>query len=195
MSAVPGTTRDRLEVHLDVEGYPVTLIDTAGLRETADEVESIGVGRAREAAQAADLVLWLVAAGDEGEAPPPATCKVQLLRTKADLLDSIPIRSDGLSLSVLTGEGMEALWSCLGDAARSALEGSETALVTRARHRDELGEVAGHLRRAIAFGPDGAVELLAEDIRLAVRGIGRLTGRVDADEIYDVIFRDFCIGK
>lgn len=199
VSPIPGTTRDALEVHLDLGGYPVTLIDTAGLRQTADVVEAIGVERARASLDRADLVIWLEA--DDARADPPVL-PAPLLRvfTKQDDRQYPPSQThlpDGfeLGLSARSGAGMSALLERLEQAARTALESGETALVTRERHRRELETVTAHLATVQAADEATPVEFVAEDLRLAVRAIGRLTGRVDIDEIYDVIFREFCIGK
>jgi tRNA modification GTPase len=188
-----GTTRDAIEVHLDLDGYPATVIDTAGLRETADRVEQIGIGRALKAARAADLLLWLTAPDARGE-PPAVAAPILQVRTKADLFDSPP-QQDTIVVSAVTGLGLGKLAERLATTTRAVLEGAESALVARARHRQELSAVAQHLRRAGEAAPGAPIEFLAEDLRLATRGIGRLTGRVDVDEIYDLIFREFCIGK
>jgi len=193
VSAIPGTTRDTIEVHLDLDGYPATLIDTAGLRQTEDPVEAIGVARALDRAGSADLVVWLSPA-DAPADPPDLAVPLLRVATKRDRIDSPPQRCD-LAISALTGAGLETLTDRLAQAARAALEGGEAALVTRARHRRELEAMAVHLGRVAAADAATPVEFAAEDLRLAVRAIGRLTGSVDIDEIYDVIFRQFCIGK
>jgi tRNA modification GTPase len=195
VSPVAGTTRDAIEAHLDLDGYPATLVDTAGLHEAADELEAAGIGRTLERASRADLILWLSA--PDAEAPLPSTLSAPVIevRTKLDQVGAAPCDgSSTLSVSAVTGEGMAALTARLAETVRACLSGGETALVTRARHRQELSVIADHLARAMRGG-DQPIELLAEDLRLAVRGIGRLTGRVDVDEIFDAIFRDFCIGK
>ncbi len=193
VSPIAGTTRDTLEVHLDLHGYPVTLIDTAGLRETQDAVEAIGVERARASLERADLVIWLEA-GDARSDPPPMAARVLRVAGKQDDAGGAPAGFD-LALSARTGHGMADLLVRLERAAQEALEGGETALVTRERHRRELQAIASHLGLVSAADELTPVEFVAEDLRLAVRAIGRLTGHVDIDEIYDVIFREFCIGK
>jgi tRNA modification GTPase len=193
VSPIAGTTRDTLEVHLDLHGYPVTLIDTAGLRDTQDVVEALGVERARASLERADLVIWLQAEDARSE-PPAMTVPLLRVATKQDQAGAAPDGSD-LALSAQTGAGMAALLERLEQVAREALEGGETALVTRARHRKELETIASHLRLVCGADEATPVEFVAEDLRLAVRAIGRLTGQVDIDEIYDVIFREFCIGK
>jgi tRNA modification GTPase len=192
VSPIAGTTRDTLEVHLDLHGYPVTLVDTAGLRETEDIVEAIGVERARASLDRADLVIWLEAedaCGNQPDLPAP----VLRVATKRDEGGEMP--GFDLALSARTGAGMPTLLNRLEQIARDALEGGETALVTRARHRKELETIAHYLSLVYAADETTPVEFVAEDLRLAVRAIGRLTGQVDIDEIYDVIFREFCIGK
>ena len=193
VSPIAGTTRDTIEVHLDLDGYAATLIDTAGLRETTDPIEEIGVARAREKAERADLVLWLNAR-DAVEIAPDFSVPVLRVTTKADLGGDGQRPAD-LSVSARTGAGLSALMTRLAEAARAALEGGESALVTRARHRQEIETIGAHCQTVAEAGDHIPIELLAEDLRLAVRAIGRLTGQVDIDEVYDLIFREFCIGK
>ena len=293
VSPFAGTTRDVIEVHLDLGGWPVTLLDTAGIRETDDPVELEGVRRARERAGAADLVLWVVDAGDSdvesvipgrelkarlrasstrygdrtlNMEPEPAAPGFQaaassgsrtdrntenglksfdlspsipptwLIRNKIDLLggeqkkrneseSNYTRRSEALSdptkslidmvnsrlvyknesiinnnelefgISAITGEGFEVLLNQLARRAEEFLAGAESALVTRVRHRHALEEVLAALRRAQDGEVAGREDLLAEELRLAARALGRLTGRVDVEDVLDVIFRDFCIGK
>ena len=279
VSPYAGTTRDVIEVHLDLNGWPVTLLDTAGIRETDDPVELEGVRRARERAAAADLVLWVVDGGEadspavipgreqgertrnpETSSGPPSGFRVPasgrprnddesparpdrsasgppiwLIRNKIDLVDEQKRRNepklhniitnevifdtnkslkdivkDGLkhkneseltkndfefSISAFTGEGFNQLLAQLGRHAASFLSGAESALVTRERHRRALEEVQAALRRALGGEMASREDLLAEELHIAARALGRLTGRVDVEDILDVIFRDFCIGK
>ena len=189
----------------------MTLLDTAGVRESDDPVEQEGVRRAKARAEAADLVLWVVEAGDSflvGRAKErsdvPATAqgnedknqwiihnKVDLSPGRAQLKD----QKREYTISALTGQGLEPLVSDLAAFARDALSAAEPALVTRERHRVALRETADALSRALAVGRSGQEELIAEELRLAARALGRLTGRVDVEDVLDVIFRDFCIGK
>ena len=310
VSPYAGTTRDVIEVHLDLDGLPVTLLDTAGIRESDDPVEIEGVRRARERAAAADLILWVVEAGDalqhdevgnalrsrdevessargfgvgiarplgDGEAgrvtqlsanarvaqlsPDERVAQlspnervaqlapnenglssresgrtpVWLIRNKIDLdqvlsqTNEQQVQSKGNSersvrvnkslkntankaltdksefeftlnelefdISAKTGEGFAVLLNALGRHAGKFLAGAESALVTRERHRCALQDALGALRRALAPDLASREDLLAEELRLAARALGRLTGRVDVDDVLDVIFRDFCIGK
>jgi tRNA modification GTPase len=194
-----GTTRDVIEVHLDLGGYPVTLLDTAGIRETRDPVELEGVRRAREWAETADLVLWVTdATADGGESGQAGGAEVWQVRNKIDLLGSGPASCQAektLPISALTGTGLPELIAALARYAEVALAGAETSLVTRERHRVALRKVAEALDRALAEGPEGREDIIAEELRLAGRELGRLTGRVDVEDVLDVIFRDFCIGK
>jgi tRNA modification GTPase len=204
VSPFAGTTRDVIEVHLDLGGYPVTVLDTAGIRTSDDPVEQEGVRRAQARAQSADLVLWVLDASAECPGQPAAEVNkapVWIIRNKADLVDGSTRRnidqqtSATFLVSALSGEGLEALATALSGFAAEALGSGEPALVTRERQRHTLEEAAAALRRADAEGSAGNEDLLAEELRLSGRALGRLTGRVDVEEVLDVIFRDFCIGK
>ena len=196
-----GTTRDIIEVHLDLDGYPVTLLDTAGIRHAEDPVEQEGVRRARARAAAADLVLWVVDArqgAESGFAEPQLDVgqgPVWIVRNKIDLVDSalqrwVPCPTVH-AISARMGTGLDELIAALTAFVQDALAG-EDILVTRERHRAALQHTGEALDRALkAAGED----IIAEELRLAARALGRLTGRVDVEDILDVIFRDFCIGK
>jgi tRNA modification GTPase len=188
-----------IEVHLDLGGYPVTLLDTAGMRDSADPVEIEGVRRARDRAQAADLVLWVTdATAAEGEGGPAGMAAVWQVRNKIDLLGSHPAscQSGGtLAVSALTGDGLAELIVVLERHAEAALAGAEVSLITRERHRVALRKVVEALDRALGEGSSGCEDIVAEELRLAGRELGRLAGRVDVEDVLDVIFRDFCIGK
>jgi tRNA modification GTPase len=189
-----GTTRDVIEVQLDLDGYPVMLIDTAGIRETDDPVEQEGVRRARARAAEADLVLWLVdndsaGAGIGGAAP------VWTVRTKIDLArDRTDPGGFDFRISATRGEGVRELISAVVGFAGDYFGVGEGALIGRARHRELLRETAELLRRSIGVVDKGD-EFVAEDLRAAADRLGRLLGRVDVEDILDKIFRDFCIGK
>ena len=197
VSDIPGTTRDVIEVALDLAGVPVVLVDTAGIRETSDPVEIEGVKRARARAENADLVLLLEAADG------PSICLPTLehqtlwrIRTKADLIDSDSQRAlnqkDSLAISAKTGAGIDELLRRLSkEAERFA---GEPALVTRARQKAALTEAAKMLAAAEVSASDGE-EIFAENLRLAARALGRVTGRVDVEDVLDKIFSSFCIGK
>ncbi len=178
-----GTTRDVLEARLVMEGYLVRLIDMAGLHESGDPIEREGMRRARAEAASADLCLLLTAP----DAPPPPETPGLAIRTKADL-GAVP--GPGLAVSARTGEGLEALRAAIADAMRARVAGPPGAL--RARHARALGDALEALDR---FAAAPQTDLAAEDLRLAVRALGRVTGRVDVEDLLDAIFREFCIGK
>jgi tRNA modification GTPase len=298
-----GTTRDVIEVHLDLEGYPVTLLDTAGIRASDDPVEQEGVRRARARAAEADLVLWVVDAAEEadevsaelsdaaglprsddasagGGTSPTARAKVPsrceglspapgglsvslgdecpdsvldqsprvltpalrprdaargavarddvapaagardpvlgspemgtpemwLIKNKIDLAkcnqpssfyrsESEFMFSNRLLVSAVRDDGLNGLLSQLAQHCANYFGSGEPALVTRARHRSILIEVGDSLARALQQDISQREDIVAEELRLAARGLGRLTGRVDVEDILDVVFRDFCIGK
>jgi tRNA modification GTPase len=192
VSPVAGTTRDVIEVHCDLGGLPVTIVDTAGLRESADLIEQEGVSRARARVQDADLVLWLVPPeGDEG-APPPAR-RLMKVGTKADL-DRVRPGCD-LMIAASTGEGLPDLIARL-EAEAASLMGQGDAVITRERHRKALEKAHESLDRARAMLIGrGPLELAAEEVRLAARSIGEITGRVDVEDVLDRLFSSFCIGK
>ena len=190
VSPIPGTTRDAIEVHLDLAGYPVTIVDTAGVRESLDPIEQEGVRRARKRAEAADIVLWVQdVAAEPIEAPVLSAWPVW---NKADL-DSDSKR-EGWLISAATGAGIGELVSALGGAVSERFgRGGSGAVITRVRHREAIRSARDSLLRAEAEGLGD--EFVAEELRLAARALERLLGRVDVEDVLDVIFRDFCIGK
>ena len=196
VSPVPGTTRDAIEIRCDLGGLPVTFVDTAGLRESGDEVEQEGIARARARIRAADLVLWLMPAdrapGEEAGLPPLSEPSLRVA-TKADL-GSAPAGAQ-LAVSARTGAGLPALLARIEQIAGGVMEGAGDAVLTRERHRAVLSRVLDCLDHAAIAGQGGAIELLAEDLRLALRHLGRMTGAVDVEEVLDRIFSSFCIGK
>jgi len=200
VSSIAGTTRDVIEVLFDLNGFPVVMADTAGLRESDDPVEQEGMRRALSRAENADLKLVLVEACRWPELDSTAESvidgKTFVVLTKIDLCRAVkPAALPGpraFEVSAATGEGMGELMSALGAAARSKLEIGTAPAITRLRHRRALEECASHLDR---FLNAGAAELAAEDLRLAARALGRITGHVDVEDILDIVFREFCIGK
>ena len=188
----PGTTRDVLEVPLDLHGYPVLLFDTAGIRDAASKAEQEGVRRARLTAETADLVLWL----EDGTLPaaslaPLPDRPVWRVRTKLDLLEPAQPQPDDLGISVVSGAGIADLIAKLTEAAEQSL-GRGRALVTRQRQRDAISDAAKSLQ-GIEAGR--AEEVTADLLRQASEAIGRLTGRVGVEDMLDRLFREFCIGK
>jgi tRNA modification GTPase len=235
VSTVPGTTRDALETRIVLGGVPVTLVDTAGLRESADAIEAEGVRRARARAAESDLVLVVTEPGTEEEtnlssSPPPLSSSPPPVssspRTRGPRADAAPaalgprLRGDddngggnddreavhvmnkldlggvlpagAIGVSALTGQGLDALRLRLAEAARSLTESAGPPPLTQARHRVALQEAQARLADArIAELP----ELRAEDLRLALRALGRITGSVGVEDILDTLFARFCIGK
>ncbi|MBV9200744.1 MAG: tRNA uridine-5-carboxymethylaminomethyl(34) synthesis GTPase MnmE, partial [Alphaproteobacteria bacterium] len=195
-SAVPGTTRDVIEVAIDLGGYPVVLADTAGLRDSEDPIEREGNRRALQRAEQAEIRLFVFdaahPAGATGAAAWPGADTI-LVANKIDLVpvDGSDLPCSALKASALTGEGIDQLLSVLGERVAQTYR-IETPVLTRARHRLALEDAAAALRRSFCVA---LPELRAEDLRLALRGLGRITGAVDVDDLLDVIFRDFCIGK
>lgn len=199
VSPFAGTTRDVLEVKLDLGGLPVIAADLAGIRDSSDPIELEGIARARRRIETADLVLWLSAADEPAPPHDLPHERVILVHSKTDLSlksDSAPeLAQDFLNLSALTGAGMDALLASLEERARAAL-GSGDALVTHERQRSVLVEAREHLRRAIeAFDIGMSEELVAEDLRLAHRALARMSGRFDVEEVLGAVFSRFCIGK
>lgn len=200
VNARAGTTRDVVEVAMELEGYPLVLADTAGLRNSVDEIEEEGVRRARRTAAESDLVIALAAADDPAAADRLAAARreygadrVVAVMNKCDLgVAASGAGCDALAVSALTGQGVDGLVRAMAEAAEARAGLSETAGLTRARHREAMAASLEALRRAQgAPSPD----LQAEDVRLALRALGRITGSVDVEDLLDVIFGDFCIGK
>ncbi len=200
VSEAAGTTRDVIEVYLDLGGWPVVLADTAGLRESPDAIEREGVRRARARADAADLrLLVLDASGDWQREMRSIT---EATERWSDAHDIVVVNKSDLAavdagvavpFSVRSGAGLPELLARLERSAEVLMqEGAGAPPLTRARHREALAECQAALERALV-APE--VALAAEDLRLALRAIGRITGAVRIDELLDVIFRDFCIGK
>lgn len=195
VSPFAGTTRDTIEVHLDLGGCPLTLIDTAGLRECADAIEEIGIFRAREKAKSADLVLWLSEAR-AAVAPAIQSTEIWAVFTKSDLLAQADKRSRGqeLCISAKTGENIDLLLRRLEEFAHTSLGDGCTGLIARERHRQCFAAAAEALAR-ILDDPNTPAELAADDLRHAIFALQRLTGAVDVEDILDEIFSRFCIGK
>lgn len=192
VSPHPGTTRDAVEVRCDIGGYPVLLVDTAGIRDTHDPVEVEGVSRAEGRMKEADLVLWLDPLDEPARANPSDSGPSLAVRTKADLVHARP-GGNGLAVSATTGVGIDSLLATLEHRIKAAA-GGDAALVTRERHRQALGAALAALSRAIDAGAKSP-ELLAEDLRVSATMIGQITGHVGADDVLDRIFSAFCIGK
>ncbi|MGE7473529.1 tRNA uridine-5-carboxymethylaminomethyl(34) synthesis GTPase MnmE [Bosea sp. NPDC003192] len=190
VSPIAGTTRDTIEVRLDLGGIPVVLVDTAGLRESGDEIEAEGVRRARQRAAHADLVLRLRSPDSEPEQTDIGTTGIAVA-TKLDLGGSA--HPGEIGVSAMSGAGLpdliELIASRLGE-----LGQAEPALVTRERQRVAVADAAAAIERAVTL-PHEQAELIAEELRLAVRALERLIGKVDVEDVLDSLFSGFCIGK
>jgi tRNA modification GTPase len=201
-AASAGTTRDVIEVALDLGGYPVVLADTAGLRAAGDAIEAEGVRRAQARAAAADLKLVVLDATRPQEAAALASLIDAATLVIANKMDLGPEDGAGwtdslgagvaVRLSVTTGAGMAELLARLEAAVADRFAAGGTPVITRLRHRTALEECVSALER---FQGAGLPELAAEDLRGATRALGRITGRVDVEDMLDIIFREFCIGK
>ena len=191
VSDTPGTTRDVIEARLDLGGYLLLIADTAGVRDTKEPIEAEGVRRALSHAAGGMTLLLLDGAAQNPRNGLPSDLPEPDLTVwnKSD----IGFARDGLCISLKTGEGVSELVKMLQQKVQHKLESGAPPL-TRPRHRHALGEALGHLQHGLT-APASHPELLAEDLRLAMRAIGRITGRVDVEELLDFVFRDFCIGK
>lgn len=190
VTPVAGTTRDAIEVSLDIDGYLVVVTDTAGLRATDDIVEKEGVKRAYDAARQADLTLWL-SPMDDPQSPPEGTEFVEI-RSKADLAppgSTIP----GLTLNTVTQHGLNNLIADISGRLKYHAGTTSNATLSRHRHRALLVDIVDHLENSLKTNL--AIEIQSEYLRLAADLLGRLTGHIDVEDLLDVIFSEFCIGK
>jgi len=208
VSPEAGTTRDIIEVALDLAGVPVLVCDTAGIRDRAGAIEQEGIRRAVARASEANLVLWLVAAGEPAPIPghalmPAALEQVPALRVlnKSDLVrgalpDAVAAAGADLAISAATGEGVAALVEAIAERARAdvLVAADEAPVITQARHRAHVQDAVLELEAYLA-GDAHDVELRAEELRRAAQAVGRLTGRVDPEDVLDRLFSRFCIGK
>ena len=207
VTPIAGTTRDRVKESIQIEGVPMHIIDTAGLRQTSDEVEAKGIERTWDAIRLADLIIFLTAPNAEKEAndlrlqildAAPANCPVLELMNKSDLLDknSGVIKDRALLISAKTGEGVEALkQKILETVGWSGPQ--EGAIVARRRHLDCLERAAEHIEKSEKFAANGnnSLELFAEELSLAQNHLGQITGKLLPDDLLGKIFSQFCIGK
>lgn len=201
VSEEAGTTRDVIEVHLDLAGYPVTVMDTAGIRRAAGAVEEEGIRRALARAEHADLTVWLIDATEPVWEPPadlvrdggcvlPVLNKIDLTRPDGKQKVNAAVHE----ISVVAGTGLAAFIDDLAAKAEASLSLGEAPVITRARHRQELETCRVQLA-AFLSGPMEPLELRAEDLRQAALALGRITGRVDVEDVLDHVFGEFCIGK
>lgn len=193
VSSAAGTTRDIIEVRLDINGYPVIVADTAGLRDTDEEIEAEGVRRAKARAEEADLVLWLSDAlkgKNNTETEKIDSEKIFRIMNKADQTE--PQNDGNIWISAKTGQGIDVLLDRIGRFVEEKMALREEPSLTRLRHRKALEECLQCLNSSLK-APE--IELMTEDLRMAMRSLGKITGQVQVEELLDVIFKDFCIGK
>ena len=196
VSPIAGTTRDSIEAFVELDGLPVTFVDTAGLRETEDVIEKEGVRRTQRHLREADMTLWLQGADEltasEMGSPMEKGSKAVLVRTKADLGVTKGL-SGAIAVSAKTGAGLDALRRMIADEARGG-QSAEGSVIAHERHRAAFADALKALERAMDSGQSEA-ELIAEDLRLASRALQRIAGRVDVDDVLDSIFARLCVGK
>ncbi|AHM03455.1 GTPase and tRNA-U34 5-formylation enzyme TrmE [Roseibacterium elongatum DSM 19469] len=186
-SEIAGTTRDVIEVRVDLGGLPVVFLDTAGLRETEDQIEKIGVARARERAKAADLRVLLLS-DDEADGS-DVMCQGDIaVRSKGDL-------RDGDGISGLTGQGVDALLSSITAVLSERADKVATATTARHRHALQQAETELDVAEQLLVAEAGLPEFAAEHLRSAVTALDSLIGRVDVETVLGEIFANFCIGK
>jgi tRNA modification GTPase len=199
VASTPGTTRDLIELKLDVKGYPVTLVDTAGIRDTDDPVEREGVDRARRRVRDADLTLWLEECGVSSTPAPEVAGAIILVKTKSDQVHAATeVASSEVVLSIRvsakTNYGISRLLDEIALFAARRFDGSAAALITTERHKISFCDAEMALIRLLELRLD-AVELVAEELRLAARAMERISGRIDIEEVLDSIFSRLCVGK
>lgn len=201
VSDIAGTTRDAIDIHLDLNGYPVMFTDTAGLRETEEEIEKKGIDIAYSKIHDADLVICLFDASLDNvqvfdKIRNSFKNRALFVANKSDKLSpeqcSNLKKSGCLVISAKYKDGVDELLQKIGDNIKERFTSNSSLLITRRRYREALKDVVDNLQ---AFGFDKEIELTAEDIRLAARALGKITGRIEVDEVLDKIFGDFCIGK
>lgn len=193
VSSTAGTTRDIIEVRLDINGYPVIVADTAGLRDTDEEIEAEGVRRAKARAEEADLVLWLSDAlkgKNNTETEKIDSEKIFRIMNKVDQTE--PQNDGNIWISAKTGQGIDVLLDRIGRFVEEKMALREEPSLTRLRHRKALEECLQCLNSSLK-APE--IELMTEDLRMAMRSLGKITGQVQVEKLLDVIFKDFCIGK
>ena len=202
VSDEPGTTRDVIEVKLELQGLAVVLSDTAGIRAAVGKVEEEGIKRTWQRLRAADLVLWLMDAADPNSYPPPAELagradRLLILFNKADLIygSALPPPSeDALTISAFKGFGLDALIQHLAARAAARVGEEEVPALTQARHRQQLLRCRAALSSFLA-SPIAEIELRAEDLRRAAHALGHLVGAIAVEDVLDQVFSRFCIGK
>lgn len=195
VSAIPGTTRDVIEVAMEFSGVPVILTDTAGLRaSTEDEIERIGMDRTSRELAGADIVVWMSVPESSCGPPPDVDSETLWIENKADLAGGLGESPAQYRISARTGAGMAEFFAALEERVLRLAAHADSAVLIRSRHKQISTSCVENLLRASALSADH-LELMAEALRAAAYDMGRLTGRIDVEDVLDSIFRDFCIGK
>ncbi len=191
----PGTTRDLIEVTLDIDGIKVRLTDTAGIHDAEGKVERLGIARARARAEDAALVLMLRDLSNPHAIDDlDVRCNVLKVGTKSDLINGgMLVSGYDHTVSCVTGDGLARLFKAIGDHARAAAPAAGELIPWRVRHVNLLDEAAGHLQASL--NPSVGLELRSEELRLGSNALGRIVGAIDVEDLLDSIFAQFCIGK
>jgi tRNA modification GTPase len=201
VTEIPGTTRDTIEAASEIDGWPIRLADTAGLREASDRVERLGVEVSRKYLEAADLVLFCVEGSRELDPEELAVVRRRpaiVIRTKTDLHPAPDISASGaVSVSVVTGQGLEALKARM---AELLFAGGETGvslepMLSRERHRHALARARSEIDDALLNLDEGEPVLAAHHVRQSILALEELIGVVDVDEVLGAVFERFCVGK
>lgn len=196
VSAEAGTTRDLIEVPMEIGGYAVTLVDTAGIRETAGEIEAEGIRRARHRAEHADITLRLCDIATIVESSSELASELDqntlIIATKSDLSALPDLPFPVLPISTKMGDGIDRLIAVLKEKIATKMDAVASPLITRARHREAMAEALISLER---FQTDMPLELICEELRHAAAAIGKITGKIWVDDVLDLVFSRFCIGK
>jgi tRNA modification GTPase len=192
VTEIAGTTRDVLSTDLNIDGFLVRLFDTAGLRETEERVEQEGIRRAKTAIDGADLVLYL-----EDSALPASEAIMPIGALRIGTKSDLPRKNDRIFDAMISSvdlRGVDDLRALVADQLKSRVQTQSMAIPSRARHRRALSDALAAIRASIA-GVDRGLDVRAEDLRMAADALGRVTGRIDVENLLDVIFGEFCIGK
>ena len=196
VSEQAGTTRDLIEVPMEIGGYAATLVDTAGIRETEGSIEAEGIRRALHRAAHADITLRLCDSATIAQEAPFLTkaldANTLIIATKTDLFPLPTLPFPAIAISTMTGDGIPQLLAALSEKVAVRMDSVASPLITRARHREALREALQSLAR---FRPDGPLELTCEELRFAASAIGKITGKIWVDDVLDLVFSRFCIGK
>ena len=202
VSEIAGTTRDVIETHLNINGYPVIISDTAGIREAKDEIEKKGIKLSLKKADEADLNIIIIEAKSKenrGFLDKYINEKTLLVVNKidkeSDIISSDLKKLNPILVSIKNQKNIDVLINLIKDKIKSRFLGSENVLITRARHRENLEDCLKNLKKFKNKNDINDFDKAAEDLRLATRSLGKITGKVDVEEILDSIFNDFCIGK